>query len=80
MDYGILIKYIKEGTLAALSSLESVKVAGEKVTVSDVKVIGEKQLEALCLLVDKTLQRAKKIVVPMFAAVGLLLMLILMYV
>jgi putative membrane protein len=80
MDYGILIKYIKEGTLAALSSLESVKVASENVTVSDAKVIGEKQLEALCLLVDKTLQRAKKIVVPMFAAVGLLLMLILMYV
>jgi len=74
-----LISYIKEATLAAISNLERVKVACRSITVPDVKVIGEKPLEALCLLIDRTLQKAKKIVVPIFAISGLILMLFLLY-
>jgi len=80
IDHENLIGYIKRATFAALSDLENVKAACRSITIPDIKVIGEKQLETLCLLIDKTLQKAKKVAVPIFATSGLLLMLILMFV
>ncbi len=59
-----LISYIKEATLNALARLERVGVSCRSITVPNVKVIGAKQLEALCLLIDKAIQRAKRAVVP----------------
>ncbi|NWF87367.1 DUF2070 family protein [Candidatus Bathyarchaeota archaeon] len=75
-----LIEYIKKAVLAALSDLEPVKVACKSITIPNVKVIGQKQLETLCRLIDKTLQKAKRVIVPLLASSGLLLMLILMIV
>ena len=75
-----LIEHIKEAVSAALSDLEPVKVACKSVTIPNVKVIGQKQLETLCRLIDETLQKAKRVIVPIFAFSGLLLMLILMFV
>jgi putative membrane protein len=80
IDHKKLIDYIKEATLAAVSDLERAKAAARSVTVPNVKVIGAKKLETLCLLTDRTLQKAKKTVVPLFAVAGLLLMLFLMFV
>jgi putative membrane protein len=80
MNHEKLIGYIKEATLSSLSNLESVKAGCRSITISNVKVIGEKRLETLCLLIDRTLKTAKKVVVPIFAITGLLLMLILMFV
>ncbi|MDI6690879.1 MAG: DUF2070 family protein [Candidatus Bathyarchaeota archaeon] len=79
IDHEDLIGHIKEAAIAALSDLEQVKAACRRITVSDVTVIGENLLEKLCVLIDKTIQRAKKIVVPVFATSGLLLMLFLLY-
>jgi putative membrane protein len=75
-----LISYIKEATRSALAKLESVGVTCHSITVSNVKVIGAKQLEALCLLIDKAIQRAKRAVLPVFGVSGLLLMLLLLFV
>jgi putative membrane protein len=80
IDRENLIAYIKRATFAALSDLEHVKAACRSITIPEVKVIGEKRLETLCLLIDRTLQKAKKVAVPIFATSGLLLMLILMFV
>jgi len=80
MDHEKLIAYIKEAALSAVCSLERVMVACHSLTVPGVKVIGEKLLERLCLLIDRTLQRAKKVAVPIFATDGLLLMLVLMFI
>jgi len=80
IDHQRLIGYIKEATLAAMSDLESVKAACRSITVPEVKVIGEKKLEKLCHLTDKTFQKAKEIVVPILAASGFLLMLFLLFV
>jgi putative membrane protein len=77
INHKILMEYIKEATIAALSDLEPVKAACREITVSGIKVIGVELLETLCLLVDRTLQKAKKIVVPIFASTWLILMLIL---
>jgi putative membrane protein len=75
-----LIKYVKEAVNAAISNLEPVKSACRQITISEVTVIGEELLEKLCLLIDKTVQRARKIVVPIFAFTGLILMLFLLLV
>jgi putative membrane protein len=75
-----LISYIKDATHSALANLENVGVSCRSITVPSVKVIGAKQLEALCLLIDKVIQRAKRAVVPVFGVSGLLLMLLLLFV
>jgi putative membrane protein len=80
MDNEKLVNCVKQATDSALSSLEAVKVACRSITVPSVKVLGAKQLETLCLLIDRTLQKAKRGVVPIFATSGLLLMLFLLLV
>jgi putative membrane protein len=81
IDHERLIAYVKEATAAAMSNLESVKAASCcNITVPNVKVIGKKRLETLCLLVDRAIQKAKRIVVPIFGISGLFLMLILLFV
>jgi len=75
-----LIKHVKNAVTTAISNLEPAKSACRRITISDITVIGEKLLEKLCFLVDKTIQRAKKIVVPIFAVTGLILMLFLLLV
>jgi putative membrane protein len=68
-----LIDYVKRTAVEAISDLEHVKAAFRVVTVQNVKVIGEERLTTLCLLVEKTLQKAKKIVIPIFLVTGFLL-------
>jgi putative membrane protein len=80
MNHEKLISYIREATLAAVSNLERTKVKCRTEVVLNIKVIGAKQLETLCLLTDRTIQRAKKIVVPIFATASLLLTLFLSFV
>jgi putative membrane protein len=77
MDHETLIKHIEEATLAAISDLEPVKATCAVTTIPNIKVIGAKQLEILCQLIDRALQKAKKIVIPIFGFSGLLLMLFL---
>lgn len=74
------INHIKEATLAAMSNLEHVKVGYRTITVSKVTVIGEKLLETLCILIDKTIQKAKRVVAPIFGVSGLILILLLLYI
>jgi len=79
IDHEKLIEYIQEATVAAASNLERVKVGCRKVEIHNVKVIGEKALETLCLLIDRAKRRAKRIVAPVFVSSGLILMLFLVF-
>jgi putative membrane protein len=79
IDHEKLIGRVKEATLTAMSDLERVNAACRRITVPGVKVIGGKLLETLCVLIDRTLQRAKKVVIPIFATSGLILMLFLVF-
>lgn len=74
MNHEKLISYVREAAFAAISDLERAKVACRTEIVPCVKVIGAKQLETLCLLADRTFQKAKKIVVPIFAAAAAVLL------
>ncbi len=76
IDHERLISYIKKATISAISDLKPAKTATRKITIPNVKVIGANKLETLCLLVEKTIQKARKITVPIFTANGLVLMIL----
>jgi putative membrane protein len=80
MNHERLIKYIREAAQKALSSLERAKAGYREISVPGVRVIGEKCLESLSLLTDRVLQRAKRIVVPIFTITSMFLMLFLLIV
>jgi len=63
-----------------LSRLTRVKVSCRSITVPKVKVIGAERLETLCLLTDKVLQKAKRLIIPVFGTAGFLLILYLMFI
>jgi len=77
MNHATLIGYIKEAAEAAAAKLERCKAGCKSVVVPKVRVIGKARLESLSLLVDKALQKAKQITVPIFGFEGLLLILLL---
>jgi len=80
MDREKLLGYIREAVMKAEAVLGEARFSYGELTVPDVKVIGAKQLESLCLLIDKALRRAKLAVAPVFAFSGLALMLLLLLV
>jgi len=73
IDQESLINYVRQATVDALSNLEPAEVAWRTETVSGVKVIGEKQIEAMCMLLDKGVKRAKKLAVSIFPIAGVIL-------
>ncbi len=77
MNQDTLISYIKECAQVAESNLEKCKVGFLRILVPQIRVMGERALEPLTLLVDKSIQKAKQIVVPIFGIEGLLLFLLL---
>jgi len=79
MDHALLINRIQEAAKAADNNLEPCKAGCQRLIVPGVRMIGKARLESLSTLVDEALQRAKKIVVPIFAAEGLGLILLLAF-
>jgi putative membrane protein len=73
VEEGKLIDYVKHATAAALNQMEPAEALWAEGTVADVKVIGKKQIEQLCLLAEETLSRAKKLAVFLFPLAGLML-------
>lgn len=73
MDHNALIRYIQEAAKTAAAHLEHCKAGYTRFIVPTVRVIGKARLEALSMLVDKALQRAKRIVAPIFVAEGVIL-------
>jgi putative membrane protein len=78
MDQGVLIQHIMEAAKAAESNLESCKVGCQTFIVPQVRVIGEERLKSVTTLVDKAIAKAKKVVLPIFGAEGLLLIMLLL--
>ncbi len=72
-----LINLIKECALKAKDQLEPCKASALTMVVPKVRVIGQAKIQAFSTLVDAALQRAKRIVVPIFGLEGFLLILLL---
>jgi putative membrane protein len=79
MDKGRLVAHIEEATFAATAKLELVQGSCRSIIVNDVTVLGEKQLETLCVLIDRSLRTAKRIALPVFLVAGLVLMSFLLF-
>jgi predicted neutral ceramidase superfamily lipid hydrolase len=77
MNHEALIGYIKEAAKAAIAKLERCKAGSLTLIVPKVRVIGKARLESLSMLVDRVLQKAKQIVIPIFGFEGLFLILLL---
>ncbi|UCE16420.1 MAG: DUF2070 family protein [Candidatus Bathyarchaeota archaeon] len=73
MDNAKLISYVRQAAMNALGNLEFAEVSWRTETISDVKVIGEKQIGTLSLLAEKTAREAKKLAFSLFSATGVLL-------
>ncbi|MCK4952247.1 DUF2070 family protein [Candidatus Bathyarchaeota archaeon] len=73
IDQTKLIDYIKQATTDALSDLEPAEVSWRTETIHKVKVMGEKQIEALSLTTDETVKLSKKLAASVFSLTGVLL-------
>jgi predicted neutral ceramidase superfamily lipid hydrolase len=74
-----LIKYVRKAVKMALTNMEPAKVGYKIETVSNVNVIGEKQITALCSLIEPSLKKAKRIGLSLFPITGGLLALLLIW-
>jgi len=77
MNHDLLIDCIKEVATAALGGLESCRSGSLSLKVPKVRVIGEARIEGFSTLIHEALERAKRVVVPIFGVEGLLLILLL---
>jgi len=76
IDHNKLIEYIKMATMEALKNLEPAETSWRREDIR-VKIIGERQIDNLCLLVDKAAKKAKRSSAFIFPTLSLFLILLL---
>ncbi len=72
MDQEKLIKYIEQAASSARSNLEPAEAAWFTKVTPNVRVIGEKQIERLCMLAEEAFSSAKRLASIVFPLVGLI--------
>jgi len=72
IDQESLVKYIKQAAINAKNSLEPAEAAWCTTVTQNVQIIGQKQVEMLCVLAEKAFLRAKKLAAIIFPLVGLI--------
>jgi putative membrane protein len=77
MDNDVLIRCICDVAKKAEATLEPSKAGCMRLVVPKVRVIGEARLQSMTLYVDKAIQKAKQMLIPVFGLEGLLLILLL---
>jgi len=79
IDQPKLINYIRQAAVNALGNLEPAEASWRTEMIPNVNVIGEKQIEELCLVADRTAKQAKRLAVSLFSAASILLILLFMF-
>jgi putative membrane protein len=79
MDQSKLINYIRQATINALENLEPAEASWHTEIIPNVNVIGEKRIEELCLVADRTAKQAKRLAMSLFSAASVLLILLFMF-
>ncbi|MCW3976928.1 MAG: DUF2070 family protein [Candidatus Bathyarchaeota archaeon] len=72
IDPGKLIEYVTQAATKAKSNLESAEAVWLTKEIPNVRVIGERYIEILCVLVEKGFLRAKRLATIIFPLVGLI--------
>lgn len=78
MNQDLLLRYIGEVAKKAEANLEASKAGFLRLVVPKVRVIGEARLHSVSLLVDEAIQKAKRLVFPIFGLEALFLLLLLL--
>ena len=78
MSHELLIGYVCDVAKKAESNLEPSKAGAVHLVVPQVRVIGEAHLQAMSSMVDKSIQKAKQMLLPIFGLEGLILILLLL--
>ncbi|MCL2135695.1 MAG: DUF2070 family protein [Candidatus Bathyarchaeota archaeon] len=79
MDQDKLLSYIITVAKDANANLEPAKAGCKHIVIPKIRVIGGARIEALSLLIDKAIVKAKQIAVPVFLTEGLILLLFLLH-
>ena len=79
IDQPKLINYIRQAAVNALDNLEPAEASWRTEIIPNVNVIGEKQIEELCFVADRTAKQAKRLAVSLFSAASVLLILLFMF-
>jgi len=79
IDQSKLISYIRQAAVKAFNNLEPAEASWRTEIIPNVNVIGEKRIEELCLLADRTAKQAKKLAMYLFSAASVLLILLFMF-
>jgi putative membrane protein len=80
IDQEGLIKHIREATVTALRNLEPVKSSWKSVSITKMKIIGEKQLSKLFMVIDEAIKLSKRFAISLFPIAGIILILLLFFV
>ncbi len=72
IDQGRLIKHVEQAAINAKNNLEPAEAAWCTKVTPNVRVIGEKQVEMLCMLAEKAFIRAKRLTAIIFPLVCLI--------
>ena len=78
-DQTKLIDYIKQAAKTALNNLEPAEASWRTVMVPKVKVIGEEQVGAMCVIAEETAQLSKKLAFYIFSMAGVVLIALLTF-
>jgi len=79
IDQSKLISYIRQAAVKALDSLEPAEASWHTEIIPNVNVIGEKQIEEVGLVADRTAKQAKRLAVFLFPLASVLLILLFMF-
>ena len=74
MDQSTLIGYIRQASITALETLEPAVASWRTEVIPKVKVIGEKQIDLLTRVAERTAKRAKRLAISLFPVSSLLLL------
>ncbi len=77
MSHEILTHYICDVAKKAEANMEPSKAGCMHFVVPHVRVIGEARLQSMTTLVDKSIKKAKQMLLPVFGLEGLVLILLL---
>ena len=79
IDQSKLINYIRQVAVKALGNLEPAEASWRTEIIPSINVIGEKRIEELCVLADRTTKQAKRLALSLFPVASLLLILLFMF-
>ncbi len=78
MDYDLLVGYVSQSARNAVANMECCFSSFSQFVVPRIRVIGEDRLKAITTLVDKSIDKLKRIVIPIFGVEGLVLLMLLL--